>query len=90
MYVWCSSYHFSQFSFNSHLSIIYITGTKNASSWESEMRDLSVRRAKRLRDIKVLIQSLRENITLLGLKDAERTWCSSDFNFSCFQLRRSN
>ena len=73
MYVWCSSYHFSQFSFNSHLSIIYITGTKNASSWENEMRELSVRRAKRLRDIKVLIQSLRENITLLGLKDAELT-----------------
>ena len=37
------------------------------------MRELSVRRAKRLRDIKVLIQSLRENITLLGLKDAELT-----------------
>lgn len=37
------------------------------------MRELSVRRAKRLRDIKLLIESLRENITLLGLKEAERT-----------------
>ena len=61
------------------------------------MRDLSVRRAKRLRDIKVLIESLRENIKLLGLKDAERTWCSSakrenynHFTFSCFQLRYSS
>ncbi len=46
--------------------------SSNASRWESEMRDLSIRRAKRLRDVKMLVESLRSNIKILGSEDGER------------------
>jgi hypothetical protein len=76
-----SKHYESKLSFHSCLSEISslsnsveqgLLCTKNASCWESEMRDLSVRRAKRLRDVKMLIESLRGNIKLLGSKEGER------------------